>query len=189
MRTGRRVCLLFFFSLCFFILCAADLCAQNMDTVSTPFNRYWTRPRTVPKIGVGAQDRAFLEVGLQWHNIYKHPLTLLSKGPYCTVDLFVDDKNFLVGPKIGYEFTAGILGAAFDLTYFLDHNYDGEGSNRESFVATPKVGLTILGFADLFYGYQIPLSDQEITSIYRNRFSLVFNLNRDYFNLKEARRK
>jgi len=33
------------------------------------------------------------------------------------------------------------------------------------------------------------LSDKEITTIYRNRFSLVFNLNRDYFNLKGAPRR
>lgn len=162
---------------------------QTADTISMPFDRYWTKPRLVPKIGVGAQDRAFVEVGLQWHNIYKHPLTLGSKGPYCTVDIFIDDSNLLVGPKLGYEFTAGIFGIATDLTYFIDHNYNGEGTDRKSFVATPKVGLTILGFADLFYGYQIPLSDKEITSIYRNRFSLVFNLNRDYFNLQEAPRR
>jgi hypothetical protein len=138
---------------------------------------------------VGAQDRAFFEAGLMWQSIYKHPLTLMSKGAYCTVDLFVDDKNLLLGPKLGYEFTAGIIGTAVDLTYFIDHNYDGENSNRKSLVATPKIGLTILGFADLYYGYQIPISDREITSIYRNRFSLVFNLNRDYFNLKEAPRR
>jgi len=166
------------------------LFAQSGDSVGTkPFDTFWTRPRTIPKIGVGIQDRAFLELGLYWHNIYKDPLIVASKGAYCTVDLFIDDSNLLLGPKVGYEFTAGIVGTAVDLTYFIDHNYDESGSNRESLVVTPKIGLTILGFADLFYGYQIPLSEVEITSIYRNRFSLVFNLNRDYFNLKEAPRK
>jgi hypothetical protein len=172
---------------------AAQGCiAQELEPdagLTKPFSHFWTVQRFVPKFGAGIQDRAFLEVGVQWHNIYKHPLSLASKGPYATVDIFIDESNLLLGPKLGYEFTAGVFGVASDITYFVDHNYDGEGSNRRSWVVTPKAGLTILGFVDLFYGYQIPLSDERITSIYRNRFSLVFNLNRDYFNLKEAPRR
>ncbi|HEY3404480.1 MAG TPA: hypothetical protein VGK59_13920 [Ohtaekwangia sp.] len=190
MRTGKEALILKTFLTVFFLNAAVMLCAQDLDTVTTkPFDTFWTRPRTVPKIGVGVQDRAFLEIGLQWHNIYKDPLIVASKGPYCTIDLFIDESNLLLGPKLGYEFTAGVIGTAIDLTYFIDQNYNEQGSDRESLVLTPKIGLTILGFADLFYGYQIPLSEVEITSIYRNRFSLVFNLNRDYFNLKEAPRK
>jgi hypothetical protein len=188
MRTGRRTLwgLLFFA----FLTCPYLLPAQDSDSIrTTPFDRYWTRQRLVPKIGVGAADRAFFEVGVYWQNIYKHPLTLASKGPYFTVDVFVDDSNILLGPKAGYEVTAGIVGVAADITYYIDHNYDGEGSDRRSFVATPKIGLSILGFADIFYGYQIPLSDERISTITRNRVSLVFNLNRDYFNLKSAPRK
>jgi hypothetical protein len=172
------------------LLCTTALVAQVSDSSSTkPFQYYWTKPRLVPKLGVGVQDRAFFEAGIYWQNIYKHPLSLASKGPYCTIDIFIDDKNLLLGPKLGYEFTAGILGVAADMTYFFDRNYNDAGHDRKSLVFTPKVGLTILGFADFFYGYQIPLSDVEITTIYRNRFSLVFNLNRDYFNLKEAPRR
>jgi hypothetical protein len=189
MRTGNKALAVGFLGAVLLVMTAAGAYAQGDSARTRPFDRYWTRSRIVPKIGVGAQDRAFFEAGLQWQSIYKHPLTLFSKGAYCTVDVFVDDKNLLLGPKLGYEFTAGIIGTAVDLTYFIDHNYNAEGSNRRSLVATPKIGLTILGFADLFYGYQIPLSNDEITSIYRNRFSLVFNLNRDYFNLKGAPRR
>jgi hypothetical protein len=179
----------FFFLICLLKVSSTFAQSDNPDTVATPFARFWTVPRVVPKFGVGVQDRAFFEVGIQWHNIYKHPLTLASKGPYCTIDVFIDESNLLLGPKLGYEFTAGVFGIAGDVTYFIDHNYDGEGANRQSLVVTPKAGLTILGFADLFYGYQIPLTDERISSIYRNRFSIVFNLNRDYFNLKEAPRR
>lgn len=164
--------------------------AQTQAGVSQkPFEQYWTRPRIAPKFGVGAQDRAFVEAGIQWHSIYKHSLTLLSKGPYCTVDVFIDKSNILLGPKLGYEFTAGLVGAALDMTYYIDHNFDGEGSNRSGIVATPKIGVSILGFANVFYGYAIPLTDERISTITRNRLSLVFNLNKDYFDLKEAPRK
>ena len=166
------------------------LFAQEEDSLThRPFEQFWTKPRIIPKLGVGAMDRAFVELGVQWHDIYKHPLTLLSKGPYCTVDVFIDDSNILLGPKLGYEFTAGLLGAAFDMTYYIDHNFDGEGSNRSAVVATPKIGISILGFANLFYGYSIPLTDERISTISRNRFSLVFNINTYYFDLKDAPRK
>ena len=75
-----------------------------------------------------------------------------------------------------------------DVTYFIDENYE-EGKDRQAWVTTPKIGVSVLGFADLFYGYEIPLSEERISSLSRNRFSLVFNLNRDYLNLKEAPRK
>src|SRR5688572_2723899 len=42
----------------------------------TPFERYWTKSRVIPKLGVGAMDRAFVELGIQLHSIYRHPLTL-----------------------------------------------------------------------------------------------------------------
>lgn len=165
------------------------LFAQNDSILNRPFQQYWTKPHIIPKIGLGLMDRAFVEVGIQWHDIYKHPLTLLSRGPYCTVDVFIHDSNILLGPKLGYEFTAGLFGAAADVTYFIDHNYDGEGGNRNAVHLTPKVGISILGFADLFYGYAIPLTEERITTIIRNRFSLVFNLNRHYLDLKGAPRK
>ncbi len=166
------------------------LFAQAQDSLSRkPFEQYWTKARIVPKIGVGAQDRAFVEGGIQWHSIYKQSLTLISQGPYCTVDVFIDESNILLGPKVGYEFTAGLLGAAVDMTYFIDHNYDGEGGNRQAVVATPKIGVSILGFANLFYGYAIPLSNERITTLSQHRFSLVFNLNRDYFDLQDAPRR
>ena len=187
MLTGRKL-----FAAVFVVLtCNTVLSyAQQADTFKTEiFKPFWTKQRFIPKIGAGVQDLAFVEVGVQWHNIYWHPLSLASKGPYATVDIFVDNKNVLYGPKLGYEFTAGVIGAAFDVTYFIDKNFDGEHSNRRAFVGTPKIGLTILGFLDFYYGYQIPFSSEQIDSIHRNRFSITFNLNHDYFHLKSARRR
>jgi hypothetical protein len=157
------------------------------DTVSSkPFERYWTKPRIIPKLGFGAQETALIEVGIQWHQIYVHPLTLASAGPYFTVDYLLkrDDliEDPIIGPKFGYEITAGLLGLAADITYYTDFS-------RESVVLTPKAGISILGFADLFYGYNIQLSDDTFKSVSRNRFSLVFNINPDYFNLRGASKK
>jgi hypothetical protein len=157
--------------------------AQPTDTVARrPFERYWTRPRIVPKLGVGVQESAFLEVGLALHRIYVHPLTLASAGPYLTVDAVIVDNNFIVGPKLGYGLSVGLLGFAADMTYYTD-------LEKKSLVVTPKAGISLLGFADLFYGHNFYLSNEEFSAISVNRFSLVFTLNRDYFDLHDAHRR
>lgn len=168
------------------MLIAHSVQAQE-DTVNIkPFERYWTKPRIIPKIGFGAQETALIEAGIQLHQIYVHPLALASAGPYFTVDGLIKRKDLIedpvIGPKVGYEVTAGLFGIAADVTYYTDFT-------RESVVLTPKAGISILGFADLFYGYNIQLSDDTFKSVSRNRFSLVFNINRDYFNLRAASKK
>lgn len=147
-----------------------------------PFERYWTKPRLIHKAGIGVQETAFVEAGIQLHKIYIHPLSLASAGPYLTVDGMIKDDKLIVGPKIGYEITAGLLGVASDFTYYSDFD-------RGSWVFTPRAGLTIMGFVNLFYGRNIFISDFQFDGVDKNRFSLVFNLNRDYFNLRNAPKK
>ena len=152
----------------------------GQDTVNIkPFERYWTKARLVPKIGLGVQETAFVEVGIQLHKIYVHPLSLASAGPYLTFDGMLLGDNIVLGPKIGYEITAGLIGIAADVTYYSDFN-------REALVFTPRAGLSIMGFVNLFYGRNIALSEFQFAGIDKNRFSLVFNLNTDYFNLRDA---
>lgn len=157
--------------------------AQVADTVEVkPFERYWTHPRIVPKVGFGVQDTGFGEIGVQLHKIYVHPLSLASAGPYLTVDGVFQSDEIIIGPKIGYEITAGLLGVAADVTYYTDFD-------RQSFMFTPKAGFSLLGYANLFYGRNISLSDDQFSAISPNRFSLIFNLNRDYSNIHEARKR
>jgi hypothetical protein len=159
--------------------------AQDMgaDTVHRkPFERYWTQSRLVPRLGLGVQDGAFVEAGLSYHQIYVHPLALASAGPYVTVEGVIIEDDYIVGAKAGYEVVAGLFGVAADITYYTDFN-------RESVVATPKAGVSVFGFVNLFYGYNITLSQDEFKSIDRNRFSLTFNLNRDYFSVRTAQKR
>lgn len=165
-----------------FIACSS-LYAQTVDTVNIrPFERYWTKPRFVPKVGFGVQETGFGELGFQFHQIYVHPLSLASAGPYFTVDGVFQSNEIIIGPKIGYEVTAGLLGLAADVTCYTDFD-------RQSWMATPKAGFTLFGYVNLFYGYNIYLSEERFGAISRNRFSLVFNLNPDYHQLKDAKKR
>jgi hypothetical protein len=168
---------------CVMMLLAPELCAQIKDTTDTNlFERFWTKPRLIPKFGVGVQGSAFLEAGIQLHKIYVHPLTLASAGPYITCDVVVTDNDIILGPKAGYEVTAGLFGIAADVGYYSN-------SDIESVLFTPKLGVTILGFADLFYGRSFTLSNDSFPAISVSRFSLIINLNPDYFDLRDARRR
>jgi hypothetical protein len=157
--------------------------AQVADTVNAgPFDRYWTRSRVVPRFGGGYQGNAFVEAGLAYHKIYVHPLTLASAAPYLSCDVVFADDEIIVGPKAGYQVTAGLIGFGGELTYYTDFE-------QESLLVTPKLGVTLLGFADLFYGRSFTLSRDSFSAISVSRFSLIINLNPDYFDLRDARRK
>jgi hypothetical protein len=161
-----------------FLLFTLNAYAQDSLNLK-PFERYWTKPRLVAKAGFGIQEAVFVEAGIQLHKIYVHPLSLASAGPYLTIDALLPDNQLILGPKAGYEITAGLIGLAADITYYTDFD-------MEAVVFTPRAGLSIMGFVNLFYGRNFPLSEFQFPQIDQNRFSLVFNLNRDYFNLREA---
>src|SRR5690349_18680156 len=85
--------------LSFFII--ISLQAQEADTVHVkPFERYWTKAKIIPKVGFGVQDTGFGEIGIASHQIYVHPLSLASAGPYMTVDGVFEPDEIIVGPKI-----------------------------------------------------------------------------------------
>ncbi len=166
-----------------FLLLTAVINVSAQDTVNIkPFERYWTKATLVPRIGVGAQGVAFAEVGVQHHQIYVHPLALASSGPHISLEGVVADRKVILGPKVGYEIAAGLLGLGVDLTVYTDFT-------AETLVLTPKAGLSIFGFANLFYGYNAILSDNHFPVIGHNRFSLSFSLNRDYFSVRSAPKK
>lgn len=166
--------------LCLLIALLSFYSAAGQDSVNIkPFERYWTKPRLVHKAGVGIQQTAFIEAGVQLHKIYIHPLSLASAGPYVTVEGMIKDDRVIVGPKAGYEITAGLVGIAADFTWYSDFS-------GHAWVFTPKAGLSIMGFVNLFYGRNFGLSEFQFDYIDKSRFSLVFNLNRDYFDLRNA---
>lgn len=173
------------YSLLFLLILSGNLLfgQEKVDTVNfRPFERYWTKPRIVPKVGFGVQETGFGEIGAQLHQIYVHPFSLASMGPYVTVDAVFNVDEVILGPKLGYELTAGLIGIAADVTYYSDFD-------RESLMVTPKAGLTLFGYANLFYGRNFQLSDDHFRSISPNRFSLIFNLNKDYYSIHGATRK
>ena len=172
--------------LVFFLFMLISVLAKAQEGDSTinikPFERYWTKPRLVPKVGFGVQETGFGELGFQLHQIYVHPLSLASAGPYITVDGVFQADEIIIGPKAGYEITAGLIGLAADVTYYTDFD-------NHSIMITPKAGFTLFGYVNLFYGRNLKLSDYNFRAISANRISLIFNLNPDYHNIHDSVKK
>jgi hypothetical protein len=165
------------------LLFGAELFAQQQDTLqSVSFGMSWTKPRYVPRVGIAVQETTSFEAGVARHRIFIHPLSLASTSTYLAAEAMIRDDNFVFGPKAGYEFTVGLIGVAADMTYYTD-------THKGSLVFTPKGGLTIFGFVNLYYGRNISLSHDTFSYISNNRFSITFHINRDYFDLKEAPKK
>ncbi len=163
------------------LVCTLSLVAQ--DTVQiAPFSMSWTKPRFVPRAGIAVQETASFETGVAYHRIFIHPLSLASTSIYLSGEAMIRDENFIFGPKLGYEFTVGLIGVATDITYYTD-------THKNMVVVTPKGGLSIFGFVNLYYGRNVILSNQSFEYISKNRFSITFHINPDYFALKEAPRK
>jgi hypothetical protein len=165
------------------LLLFSSLHLLAQDTLTTiPFSMSWTKSRVVPRFGIAMQETVSAEAGIAYHRIFIHPLSLASMSTYLSGEAMIRDDNFVFGPKLGYEFTVGLIGVAADMTYYTD-------THKGSLVVTPKGGLTIFGFVSLYYGRNISLSNDYFNYISRNRFSITFHVNRDYFNMKNAPRR
>jgi hypothetical protein len=183
MPIGTNVVKILFTVFLFLCVVQQSKAQETTDTVHIkPFERYWTKAKIIPKVGFGVQDTGFGEIGIAFHQIYVHPLSLASAGPYMTIDGVFEPDEIIIGPKIGYEVTAGLLGLAADVTYYTDFD-------RESVMITPKAGLSLFGYANLFYGRNVAISDDTFKAISANRISLTFNLNGDYHHIHEAKRQ
>lgn len=79
------------------------------------------------------------------------------------------------GVKFGGEFGSNLSMVALEFKYQSDNVED-------DFVITPKIGLG-LGFVNMYYGFNISTNKYPFDKIGKNQFTMVFNINRKYYQL------
>jgi hypothetical protein len=80
------------------------------------------------------------------------------------------DKDFIIAPKIGYEFSMSVLVFRINaLNYFQNRN--------SNFYIYPEVGISLGGSVNLTYGYN-SLKNNDIIGLSKHRIGLSINLNR-----------
>lgn len=127
------------------------------------------------RIGAGFTPKFYLEAGIALHKFRSNPPNSISHNIYSAVEatttLYGDRGFLLLAPKIGYQFSAIFYAIGVETKYLSD------GKNRDVVVAL-KVGLSILGIADLMYGYQLSFYKRPFPDIEAHQFGLAFTLYR-----------
>jgi hypothetical protein len=77
--------------------------------------------------------------------------------------------NFFIAPKVGAEFNFFFISAKMSLINYTDFkHYEPK--------ITPEIGLSIVGFLNFTYGYNIPLSQRRMENVPTYRFSVILNI-------------
>ncbi len=97
----------------------------------------------------------------------------VSSGPSATlVALFNEHNKVRFGPKIGYELQIYCLAAKVDINYI--HPY---------LSLTPSAGLSVLGWASAYIGYNVCFTDRKMSGFYTGIFMNMNVASRPPFKL------
>jgi len=86
-----------------------------------------------------------------------------------------DGRNHTIAPKFGYEFSMTLFSLRLSAV-----NYFQNGNSE--FRILPEIGLSIGGWANLTYGYGIPLNNGNLNNVSCHRVALSFNINKRLYN-------
>lgn len=133
----------------------------------------WTNLKPAIRAGLGMQKSFFAEFGLGIYSFKNSGRSSQARGLYGafewmpTINKF--DNRDVYGWKLGYEMNIKMLALGLDAKYQTRNNIN-------DFVITPKVGLSINGVVNLFYGYNISTKGRPFDEVGSHQFSLVFNI-------------
>jgi hypothetical protein len=161
------------------IVCTVMLNCVRAQTVATsdkgPDHNIPTRYTPALRIGAGLTPNLYGEAGISFHRYRYQFLKSTSSAFYAALEVmptYYFDRGFLLmSPKVGYEVSAYGLGGA------VEAKYQSDGKNKD-FVITPRAGFSVMGLANLMYGYNISFNEYPFPGVGRNQFSLIFNLYR-----------
>ena len=81
----------------------------------------------------------------------------------------IDNSKLVLGPKFSCEYVYAFLGTRIniiDYTNFTKHDWR----------FTPEIGLSFCAIISIYYGYNIPLTEDRLSSVTTNRITLTFTL-------------
>jgi hypothetical protein len=94
---------------------------------------------------------------------------VVNQNIFINTELTYGNSNFIIAPKIGYEFNYVIFTARLNDALYFDFN-----NNLDNRLIL-EGGITVFGFGSLCYGYSIPTLKSEFNNISRHRVSLRIN--------------
>lgn len=173
-------CLITSFTLTAFSLFGQDTSKTDLD--KREGYKQWTKYRNSFRLGFGIQKSFYTEIGFSKHRYIYNDLGFGSTAYYTAIEFtpeFSSNKRSIYALKFGFEMNGRALALGIETKYQTDFN-------ANDIAITPKVGLGFFGVFNLFYGYNIFLSSNPFLNIAHNQFSIISNLNRQFFRNKKT---
>jgi hypothetical protein len=124
------------------------------------------------------QGNNYVTVGLGYLNPHVidggpcNSFVLGAEGFSASTDISVSGQPFHIIPKISYEAAFMLIGAKLNLEMPTDFK-------SNTFIFCPEIGLTLVGFVYVYYGYNF--MDKPLFDISRNKLTVGFNLQKTRF--------
>ncbi len=135
----------------------------------------WTDFMWCVRAGVGVQNALYGEVGISRLRYTFKDVGQFSQAYYASMEwtptILPDKPRNIYGFKAGYEINLYALALGLEAKYLSDFE-------KDSWVATPRIGLGMMGIFNLFYGYNIWLNTNPFDEIGHHQLSIILNLNR-----------
>lgn len=120
--------------------------------------------------GISYQGQFFGELNLMYYlKCYRTPQGTFIHGPRVGSE-FNFKNSFIYAPKFGYEWTLIIFSCRINSLLYVQNR-------KLDLRILPEIGFN-LGYANLMYGYNIPLLRYRNTDITAHRISLTFNIDK-----------
>lgn len=127
----------------------------------------WEDTRYVPKVGYSYQKGYYLEVGvIRGFIAESHGPNLGVIGPFISTD--INTQNLILGPKLGFEFSFLLLSGKVSSIAYTDFK-------KVDLRFTPEIGLTLLGYLTICWGYNLKLNSNSFDDVGSNKFSININ--------------
>lgn len=113
----------------------------------------WSKALSL-KVGYNYSSYHSAEIGIQWLQLIGSYCDQYGTSGFTMGNEFIFDKSLIFGPKLSYEAHFLFFGSRLNTTYFTSDFREGSLKLR------PEIGVTLLGYFNLFYGYTFNLTNQ-----------------------------
>lgn len=108
--------------------------------------------------------------------------SMLMHGPTLGVQLSKFDNAQRIIPRLSYEYYSNFWGGRLCLTDYFNRNI-------HSIYISPEAGFSGGGFLNLFFGVNLPVSENKIAEVRTFRFSATVDLLFFYFGKDKSQKK
>ena len=154
---------------CVFVLISNDGVCQRDSSYQNTHSQY----HLIYSGGISYQKQLVGEAGLMYGYSENGGPCNPPIGPLgikFSYEFNFESHHCFVAPKISYQCDLALIGIRISLIDYTNHIYN-------DYKFTPELGITLFGYLDLFYGYNIPLTKDKIENIGTNRITMTINLN------------